>query len=525
MSNGQCKALFHRTKNLGYLLISNFLGNGSLCVTARNLSYSIANAIRHHLFTELQALSNTIENMLVQIDQPCNENILSSLQFSGHIAMKIFVKHTVKRVDFEDRLIALTTKMNISTVEISHLSLTWRKEHYDFNPFNIHMAEYFSRCTVPVYFENNFVRDRHQYRTVRLSKVLTCVQIQIEPYEYSFDEVSGELKVLQTDATYEKSSYDILPNGSVRICAEDVNSKNYYTTSNKGSSLILLSDITLLLDIISILCLISALFIFIFHKDLRTLPGKMNMVLILSLALTLSFFQLSKLGTYHRDICVVFGIALHYFWLQSFASMFTCSFHMWRLFRSTQIFSNSEFKSILKKYLTFIALLPFCIVSLNVTIMGTTSNNGSIGYGTERCFIDNSISRLISFVIPVGVMCLSNLFFFVGTLISIRNVPAVPGTKSVRNEFWIYCRLFTITGITWTLQIIDGFLPLSPYSYISSIINSLQGTAIFVAFILNRRVINLIRKSCKCRPHQIELNNRAVTGESDMDRETYVTRL
>lgn len=160
------------------------------------------------------------------------------------------------------------------------------------------------------------------------------------------------------------------------------------------------------------------------------------------------------------------------------------------------------------------------IIALNIVISWLVLGNGDVGYGNRMCFIDNPYSRLASFIIPLGVMCICSLSFFVKTINSIRNVPKVPGNQSVRNEFVIFFRLFTITGITWVLQIIDGFLPFSTFSYISSIINSLQGIAIFVAFFLNKRVID-----CKCMAQNDSHNKPLSKGESTVDSNTDVTSL
>lgn len=244
------------------------------------------------------------------------------------------------------------------------------------------------------------------------------------------------------------------------------------------------------------------------------------MILILSLILTLTVFQLSKFGSSQKMACVGIGIALHYFWLVSFLTMTVSSFHMYKIFQFSNINTSAGSNDIFRVYIAFITLLPCVVVVLNIIISWQVSDTGIIGYGNRMCFIDNTYSRLASFIIPVGIMCLSSLFFFVRTIISIKRVPNVPGNQSVRNEFGIFCRLFTITGITWVLQIIDGFLPFTTFSYISSIINSLQGTAIFIAFFLNKRIIN-----CKFTVSKDSHNTTPAKRESTEESTTNDTRL
>lgn len=315
-----------------------------------------------------------------------------------------------------------------------------------------------------------------------------------------------------------------LPDGSARICAEDfnigTNKETFSLDAKHRKSEFLLSKITLILNVISILCLMVSFLIYVFKKNLRTMPGKINMILIFSLALTLTVFQLGKIGISQKEACIGFGVAIHYFWLMSFSSMTVSSFHMYRIFQFSNMNTSNGFNNILRLYLAFITILPCVVVVLNIIISWQVSDSGIIGYGNRMCFIDNTYSRLASFIIPVGIMCLSSLFFFIRTIISIKRVPKVPENQSLRNEFVIFCRLFTITGITWVLQIIDGFLPFTTFSYISSIINSLQGTAIFIAFFLNKRVLG-----CKCSVRKDPRSETPATRESAEETNTDVTRL
>nr|XP_034317521.1 G-protein coupled receptor Mth2-like [Crassostrea gigas] len=469
----------------------------------------------------LQIGLDSIEYFFVRIDEPCfkKNQMLSSHQFSGTIAVGFFIKQAVERVDFERQLFDIATKMKIFEIYPKfnlHLSLTMRTNQVHSNPYKIYLAEYFSRCTLPQFVKYQVVADRQHYRTVRISKLLTCVQVPLDFDEYRVNQQSGKLTVYGMDKIYDNDLFDNLPDGSARICADD-----FTLTVDKRDQDVFLSKITLILNVISILCLMISFLIYVFKKELRTFPGKLNMVLILSLILTLTVFQLSKFGSSQRVTCVGFGIALHYFWLMSFSTMTVISFHMYRIFKFSNIYTRNGFNNILIVYIGFITIFPCVVVVLNSIISWQiSSGDGDIGYGNRRCFIDNTYSRLASFIIPIGVMCICSLFFFVRTIISIKSVPKVPGNQCVRNEFVIFCRLFTITGITWVLQIIDGFLPFSTFSYISSIINSLQGTAIFIAFSLNKRVMN-----CKCMARNDSHDNTQAKGQSTEESNTDVTRL
>ncbi|XP_052687425.1 uncharacterized protein LOC128166354 [Crassostrea angulata] len=526
LRNGTCQALFTVTKNLGYFLTSDFQGYVSSLLPVHDLLVIISEEIKRAILSTHQIDSDSIEYLFVQIDQPCfkRNQILYSPQFSGSIAVGIFIKHAVKRVDIEMLLIAFTTKMAISgngTFNL-HLSLKMRMNQLPYNPFKIFLSQYFSRCTLPEFPKYQIEQNRQKYKTVRISKLLTCVQVPLEFGEYHLDNQSRKLLVIGKNKLFSYDLFEILPNGSARICIEDFNVGNDTgaSSSDEQNQDAILSEITLILNVTSIMCLLISFLIYVFKKDLRTIPGKINMILILSLILTLTVFQLSKFGSSQKVACVGIGIALHYFWLVSFLTMTVTSFHMYRIFQFSNINTSAGSNDIFRVYIAFITLLPCVVVVLNIIISWQVSDNGIIGYGNRMCFIDNTYLRLASFIIPVGIMCLSSLFFFVRTIISIKRVPNVPGNQSVRNEFGIFCRLFTITGITWVLQIIDGFLPFTTFSYISSIINSLQGTAIFIAFFLNKRIIN-----CKLTVPKDSYNTTPPKRESTEESTTNDTRL
>lgn len=210
--NGTCHALFTVTKNLGYFLTSDFKGNVSSLLPVYDLLLVLSREIKQAILSKLQMGSDSIEYLFVQIDQPCfkRSQILSSQLFSGSIAVGIFIKRVVDRVDIENRLIAIATKMTISQNETFdlHLSFTMRTNQLPYNPYKIYLAEYFSRCTLPELVKYQAVADRQNYRIVRISKLLTCVQVLLEFDEYSIDKQSRKLKVLGMSKVYDYDSFE-----------------------------------------------------------------------------------------------------------------------------------------------------------------------------------------------------------------------------------------------------------------------------------------------------------------------------
>ena len=95
---------------------------------------------------------------------------------------------------------------------------------------------------------------------------------------------------------------------------------------------------------------------------------------------------------------------------------------------------------------------------------------------------------------PVLLICISNIFFFISTAITIHKTPNPADATKNREEMGIFIRLTSITGISWLLQIIDSFFPLSAFSFFATAVNLLQGLFIFFAFVVKRRNVNLLRE-------------------------------
>ncbi|CAC5392342.1 unnamed protein product [Mytilus coruscus] len=115
----------------------------------------------------------------------------------------------------------------------------------------------------------------------------------------------------------------------------------------------------------------------------------------------------------------------------------------------------------------------------------------NIGYGEKNCFISGHIPKLAAFICPVAVICAINIWLFGVTAYKIYNRPIIQSTANTKHDFFVYIKLFSLTGITWIGQIIDSFVPLSVFSFIVTILTGLQGLFIFLSFVCNKRVIKL----------------------------------
>lgn len=145
--------------------------------------------------------------------------------------------------------------------------------------------------------------------------------------------------------------------------------------------------------------------------------------------------------------------------------------------------------------------MPFILVSLNAGLTATFQTDSMIGYGGHVCFLNQTISIIVTFMVPVLLVCLSNIYFFAMTAKTITATMKLAHKQQIesnKSQFTVYVKLFTITGITWIFQIIDSLFPTTldenVFSAIVSVLNALQGVFIFLSYICNNQVLMLCKR-------------------------------
>lgn len=110
---------------------------------------------------------------------------------------------------------------------------------------------------------------------------------------------------------------------------------------------------------------------------------------------------------------------------------------------------------------------------------------------------------------PLCVICIINILFFVMTALKIRQVQqeikrvTSHGESSTnqnklnhdKDNVRLFFRLFIVMGVNWSMEIISFLIsPQSNFFLLTDICNSIQGVLIFVLFVMKRRVLRLIKK-------------------------------
>ena len=176
----------------------------------------------------------------------------------------------------------------------------------------------------------------------------------------------------------------------------------------------------------------------------------------------------------------------------------TSSFHIYMQFGQKDIHKPtvSSSKSLHKRF-AFYSLYSFgmssTLVISNILVSLGTSDMVSYGCGKPNCFIVDRSLFVVTLLAPLILVCTSNIYFFAVTAWRITKMPTVRKSGSDRSDFLICVKLFTLTGLTWVLQVFDSFFGVSFLTYIATVCNGMQGIFIFLSYVCNQRVLDMYR--------------------------------
>ncbi|XP_070193823.1 uncharacterized protein [Littorina saxatilis] len=195
-------------------------------------------------------------------------------------------------------------------------------------------------------------------------------------------------------------------------------------------------------------------------KVLHNLPGLNNMGLSLSLATA----QLSLLLPWDSTgvvwVCRAVGVFTHWAWLTALSWMGVCCVHMVRVFTSKT-----------RRSLTDRECGPIC-------------------------FLDTELHRLVllAFLLPLGLVVLTNLTCFVITVVSIVRVRRLQARAPREwRDILVFAKLVTVTGGAWVLGLLAELTDQEWMRVVADLCIAAQGLLLFLAYTCNKRVWRLYR--------------------------------
>ncbi|XP_062592082.1 uncharacterized protein LOC134253571 [Saccostrea cucullata] len=484
-----CVPLLPITRNLNYTVyfsasIFNFTGKG----VAENLMLEFFSVIK-------SIIKVNASNILYHSKA---KELTINGETTVDIEINFFVKDMIQRLESEKSLLELwkkpikyLEKQNPYYSEILHF-LTPNKTNFDNQP------DLLAEKIHP----QNVSQGERSYRNVIIAPIILCKQVELNEFEIEFDDNNRKLiRIIKSDVTLEENNYYVTENKGYAVCLDvicvDSNCSPLVSELKESALQEALRIFTIVCTVPSLLCLILTFTHYCLFKKLRTLPGIHVMSLTVSLFFSQFFFQFFLRKDFQGDTgCQIVGMIIHYWWLVMFCCYGLNGFLMFMAFRGKITFRSDD-RRISKKHFAFSYGLPLAIVMLTVII--NLAASGDSGYGLDSiCFLNNKVSLIVTFVLLIGIICLWNIVVFCVVVYKLRMYQRTQETLGIdqagKDMFSLFVKLFSISGISWILFLVDAFIPtITVFSFIVTFVNCLQGVLLFCLEVCQKKSRNLYK--------------------------------
>ena len=333
------------------------------------------------------------------------------------------------------------------------------------------------------------VQDKLAYRQDLL---MDCTWFSFSQDEFVYG--NGTITMISSNISYKKERYRLVKDKAlICISNEDV----FGVRVNISRKLGLL---TLVLMLLSIICLTVRLVLQFKIPYYWSIPGKLHFNLCL--ALCFAFLMLILGGavffTGIMELCAAFGTLTYWFYLAAFFWMSTVTFDTWFTFRPSATFVKvgGTNKSLIK-YVLPCWLIP-AVIAVVVTCLDLTNIDTRFKpqFGSRVCWFNQRYALLVYFGVPVAILTVLTTIFFILTVISIRktrNSSVNPTSKKESHNIGIYFRLYVLMGVSWIFGFVAAFVGHEALWIIFIILNASQGILIFISFVVNRTVLSELK--------------------------------
>ncbi|XP_052799347.1 uncharacterized protein LOC128230962 [Mya arenaria] len=291
---------------------------------------------------------------------------------------------------------------------------------------------------------------------------------------------------------------------TMRICLSSYlrKAEEYYQEKLRANMYTPQAIISVVCNIMSMAGLLVTIITYIIFEELRTIPGKNNMMLAVHLLIAQSLYQFGMDKTEFHNLCIVFGILIHLFWLTAIFWMNVCTLHMFRTFVTGQSYrSVRALDPQVLCYGGYCYGVAMAMVAVNISVSMYKSDGAEVGYGGRVCYITNPVMVGWVFALPVGIIIILNMGFFFAVVYQISaSTMRRRGKQTDRTNTVIYMKLSSLTGVTWIFGYLYLWTNFEPLEYIFIVLNAGQGVFIFISFICTKRILklywNMSRNNC-----------------------------
>ena len=240
-------------------------------------------------------------------------------------------------------------------------------------------------------------------------------------------------------------------------------------------------------------------------KELRTLPT----MILANLAFTIlvsTFFILVggpiAEATQSRGLCVSVAIILHLFFLAQFSWMTILSVEIsLTLYRGIRLRRPPTAKRNRRTFALYLLLgwsIPAIIVVISVAVNFAPSTSHLVLYGRLEdgtdglCWINHTNSAIVSFLVPIIISIVVNsILLLIITVVLMRALLNQIGLSTSNTPYAyirVYAAVFFTSGVTWLFGFLALLLGKDWAWYPFIVLNSIQGLALCLAFLLTKKV-------------------------------------
>ena len=227
---------------------------------------------------------------------------------------------------------------------------------------------------------------------------------------------------------------------------------------------------------ISIFCLIVCLIVFSTFRSARNERSSINFNICLCILLAEFTFICGIGQTENVNLCFAVSISLHYLFLASFFWMLIAGFQIYVLL--VEVFEQDNSRLVQYYMLGYISPLLIVLCSL---LFDTLLNVESVYGGPDYCWLTNNMFLLLSFILPITGIILTNLYFLgiAGWRLHkhYSSSPLINRTRTSSLKSYIsgLCGLVSMMGVTWSLGLISVMYPSQILTYSFTVVNASQG--------------------------------------------------
>ena len=279
---------------------------------------------------------------------------------------------------------------------------------------------------------------------------------------------------------------------------------------------------------ISLLSLLIFMISFVQKSTLHNLPGKCLLMFSISLQFSQSTFLVSGhlLEHSNRFWCICSGIAVHFFYLSTFAWLSAISFDTCLALTQMNRLDVRVARNRFIFYNIFVWFVSLTIVSISVCLHSSLAENNpwSPNYGGILCSISSRYALITFFLVPVGISVLSNFIIFARTIFVIRRTDRETRLARCtggndRSRAFLYFRLAILMGIHWLFLVICIVFRQDILWLLFDLINSLPG--LFIAINFLRKQTSLKDIKAKIRSSQSQLSSLG-TGSNSVSTANHI---